>query len=93
MSKSIIEDLYYGKRGNAEEIKVGKEYWSIMNKICETEKDMFDKFSDEQKAIHNEIAILQGGLQSEVGLASFKEGLKIGIRLGIECFIEEKEEH
>lgn len=91
MSKSIIEDLYYGKCGNPEEFNLGKKYWDILHNISELEKILCESFDDKQKELFKEIDVLEGGLQGEVSIASFKEGLKIGIRLGIECMEEKKE--
>ncbi len=92
MSHSIIEDLYYGKRGLSETIPISEEYKKILNDIVDKENILTKNFTKDQKNLYFDISLLYGSLQSEHGLATYIEGFKIGLRIGIECMEQTEEE-
>ena len=89
MPHSIIEDLYYGRRGTSETIEINETYKKILDEIIAKEKILTKDFSKEQKNIFYNYCDLQGCLESEHSLASYIEGFKIGFRVAIEC-LEQK---
>ncbi len=91
MNKSMIKELFYGKRGFYENIRLGKEYRKIIDKIIKLEEVITKNFDEEQKKAYFDYCVLQGGLESESGEAHYIEGFKIGLRLGIECMEDQSE--
>lgn len=85
--KSIIEDIYYGKRGFVETIKASKEYWKVHEEFGKIYEKLESQLTDEQKNILNELYLAMGGLESEQCITNFKEGVKIGLLIAIEALI------
>lgn len=88
MEHSILEDLYYGRRGQSETIAISEEYEKTLSKIVDKENFITKNFNKEQNDIYREIGYLYGNLESEHGLSAYIEGFKIGLRIGIECMDE-----
>lgn len=84
--KSIIEEIYLGKRGHSEMIKASDEYWKVHDEVGKYYEKLESQLTDEQKKILNDLYTEMGGLEAEQGLTHFKEGVKIGMLLAIEAF-------
>jgi hypothetical protein len=41
MSKSIIEEIFYGKRGQEDTVKLSGRYQTLLKKASEQEEDFF----------------------------------------------------
>lgn len=85
--KSIIEDIYYGKRGFVETIKASKEYWKVHEEFGKIYEKLESQLTDEQKKLLDELYSTSGGMESEHGISRFKEGVKIGLLIAIEALI------
>ncbi len=84
--KSVIEEIYYGRRGNCENIEESEEYWKL-HKEAATLCEEFDKtLSDEQKRVFEKIHYLLSGLEAEATVTRFKEGFKLGMLAATEAF-------
>ena len=84
--KSIIEDIYYGKRGFVETIKPSEEYWKVHEEFGKIYDKLESQLTDEQKKTLDELYLSIGGLGAEQGLTNFKEGFKLGLLVAIEAF-------
>lgn len=84
MKYSIIEEIYYGNRGNGECVAQSEAYGKTQGKLGEAYKKLEKTLNEEQKAQLDEISGLEIELESEAAVAYYKEGLKTGILLGIE---------
>lgn len=84
--QSIIEEIFYGNRGQAEHIEYGKEY----EKLCEQGLEIYNKFyptlTAEQKKQFDDILNAEAGQAAEGELAFYTEGFKIGFLIAVECF-------
>lgn len=85
--KSIIEEIYFGKRGNAEGMKPSEEYWKAHDEVSRKYEDLEKQLTEEQKKQFQELYLIMGGLESEHGISQFKEGFKVGLLVAIEVFL------
>lgn len=84
--KSIIEEMYFGKRGFAETIKTNENYWKVHDEVGVFYEKLLNELSDEQKSTLDELYSAMGGLEAEQSLEHFKEGFKLGLLLAVEAF-------
>lgn len=87
--KSIIEEIYFGKRGFAKTIKANENYWKVHDQVGVLYEKLLKELSDEQKSMLDEFYSVIGGLESEQSLEHFKEGFKLGLLLATEAFAGE----
>lgn len=84
--KSVIEDIFTGRRGNVEAVNPSAEYWLIHERfvgLCARPEETMTK---EQKNAFIELQAAAGGLEGEQSLTHFKEGFKLGLLLAFEAF-------
>ncbi len=86
MGKSVIEDLYYCRRGNVQYIKNSEEYLKILNEVNQLYGQLVKILDEESRKVLKRLMDLNTEMEAEADLENFKEGLKIGILLGGECF-------
>lgn len=84
MKYSIIEDIYFAKRGNLESINLNGQEKQFYEKQDILIKKFKSDLSDSQQSLFNEIFELQTRIDFETQKACFKEGMKIGLLLGVE---------
>lgn len=84
--KSILEDIYYGRRCYCENIEAGEEYWEVHKEYDKIYEELEKGLNDDQKKILDELFITTGGLEDKLACAHFKEGFKIGLLVAIEAF-------
>lgn len=85
--KSIIEDIYMGRRGDSQTIQPSEEYWKVHEEVSKQYDKIANQLTAEQKNALDELCLITGGLESEHGISCFKEGFKIGLLVAIEAFI------
>lgn len=85
--KSIIEDIYMGRRGDTETMKPSQEYLKVQEEFSKQYDELEKQLTEEQKKILDELYLTSGGLESEHGISRFKEGVKIGMLLAIEALV------
>lgn len=84
--KSILEEIYYCKRGNSEVIEASEEYWKVHKKYEEIYEKLEEGLNDKQKKLLDELFVQGGGLEGEMALSHFKEGFKLGLLVAVEAF-------
>lgn len=84
MKYSIIDDIYFAKRGNLESINLNDKEKQLYEKQDTLIKKLKSELSDSRQSLLNEIFELQTGINFETQKARFKEGMKIGLLLGAE---------
>lgn len=85
---SIIEQIYYGNRGQGEQIESSKEYKIASGKSAEICKSLETTLTDSQKEEFDKFCELSMEMESEAARAFFKEGFKLGILIGEEVHEE-----
>lgn len=84
--KSIIEEIYFGKRGQIETIKASEAYWRVHEKAEALGEELEKSMTEEQIKIFREYFYAVSGLEAEQSLTHFKEGVKLGMLLAFEVF-------
>ena len=91
--KSMLLQLYLGNKGNCEQIPNTKDFYKFNDKSCERMEELTNALPKESLEIFNNIMNLEAMIQGETSFASFKEGFKIGLFLGLEmCEKQEAED-
>ncbi len=85
--KSIIEEIYFGKRGFAETIKTNDNYWKVHEEVGVFYEKLLNELSDEQKSTLDKMYSVIGGLEAEQSVEHFKEGFKLGLLIAVEAFL------
>ena len=84
--KSIIEEIYLGKRGNHNCIKPSEEYRKIHVELNKHYEDLKNQLSEKQKAMLDELDCKMAELSAEHSITNFIEGFKLGMLIAIETF-------
>ena len=87
MEKSIIEEIYFNNLSLGEQIVLSGQYKKISDEAYKYYKQLNDMLNDEQKKIFENFANSEMGVCAEGELLHFKEGLKVGLILAMECLI------
>lgn len=83
--KSIIEDIYYGNRGGAEDIDFGKVYFDAQSKACTLYEKMEKGLNEKKKKLLSKIFWADVEQEAEAVKAAYIEGFKIGFNIAVEC--------
>lgn len=83
--KSIIEEIFYGNRGNIESINFGEDYQNAHTKECELFEKMENVLNEKQKKMLNKIFWARCGTEAEAVKAAYTEGFKLGLSIAAEC--------
>ncbi len=90
MKKSVIKDIFYGKKGYREVIQPPQKDMENLELICELEDKIKSKFSPEQLDLHNKfVDAIEKNCCDEVDFY-FVEGFKLGLLVGIEAMEDEQ---
>lgn len=84
MKNSIIEELFFNE-GIGERLPQTKERQKASDKAFELYNRLMDCLSDEQKEIFNNFTELETSVSAKQECSCFKEGVRIGLLLAIEC--------
>ncbi|MDE7087784.1 MAG: hypothetical protein K2O67_06295 [Clostridia bacterium] len=84
--KSILEEIYFGNRGQFDNIDFGKAYFEAQAKYCKLFDKLEKRLNVKQKKLLNNLYWAGGEQEGEAALASYKEGFKIGFLIAVECF-------
>ena len=85
--KSVIEDIYLGRRGDTDTIEPSEEYWKVHKEVGKQYEALESQLNEEQKRMLEELYLTMGGLECEQGSTHFKEGFKLGLLVAIEAFV------
>lgn len=86
--KSVIEEIFYGNRGNIESLKFGEDYNEAHTKECELFKKMENGLNDKQKKMLNKIFWARCETEAEAVKTAYTEGFKLGLSIAAECLIK-----
>lgn len=86
--KSPISDIYLSNCPNSENIKPGKEYDEIAKNILIISEEFEKGLSKRQVEEFRKIADLYLDLESLSDDEVYREGFKLGLRVGVETFKE-----
>lgn len=84
--QSIIEDLFYGRRGLADNVDFGKEYERLGAEGLEIYNKLYPTLTPEQKKQLDDIFWSDAGQESEAVRVNYIEGFKVGFLIAVECF-------
>ncbi len=85
MKKSVITDIFNGKRDFAAMRCKSEESEAAERKICAAHDALMKKLSPEQMALHEELVFSLEGAHIEEVDFFFAEGFKLGLLVGIEA--------
>ena len=86
--QSILEEIYYGNRGNAESIDLGKAYRKAQSKGCDLFEKMEKGLSEKKKKLLTKLFWSGAEQEAEAIKSAYKEGFKIGLLLAFECLAD-----
>lgn len=84
--QSIIEEIYFGNRGQSENIKFGEDYKKSAAESLEIFNKMYPTFTDGQKKLFDALQRSDGEQSAISECANFVEGFKVGFLIAVECF-------
>lgn len=87
MFDTVIEELFYDNEGFAGKIRPSEAFKEVSNKAYELYEKLRKVLNEEQKKILDEFADEEMGVTAEASFTHFKEGIKLGLRLCIECLL------
>ena len=88
MKKSIIEEVYNGKRGVCDTIIDSELYRKMIAKSAEVGDRLLVNLSEEKKKLYFQLGNLEAALEADTAQTHFVEGFKLGLCIAIECLIE-----
>lgn len=83
---SIIEEIFYGKRGQADNIEMGEEYTKLGAEGMEIYNKFYPTLTPEQKKQFDDMFWADAGQEAECVRAHYIEGFKVGFLIAVECF-------
>lgn len=87
MKKSIIERIYFDNESLSEHISLSEKYKKMSDESYKFYKQLIDILDDDQRKIFERLDNSEMGLCAEGEYINFKEGLKVGLLLAMECLI------
>lgn len=87
MKKSIIEEIYFNNLNLSEQAVSSDKYKNISDKAYKFYSRLIEVLDDEQKKIFESFTDAEIDVCAEGEFLNFKEGLKVGLLLAMECLI------
>ena len=85
MKKSIIRDILYGLRGNADNMRFFDGEKELLKNLINIQNDIESKLSPEYKKELTALLDAVAAYNSAENDSCFVEGFKLGLRIGVEC--------
>lgn len=82
--KSVLEEIYYGERGNCENLELSEGYKAANSKYGELMEMLEKNLDEEQRLKLKEIFYASAEAENEAALTHFKEGFKLGMQIALE---------
>lgn len=82
---SIIEEIYYGKRGNLDNIDFGEAYKKALSESTVISEKLERGLSEREKKLLNKLIGTDAEQEEEAVKAVYIEGFKIGFNIAVEC--------
>lgn len=83
MFQSLIEELYFDFSLN-EKVKTSKIYDELWERTEKCYDKISEKLGEDRKTLMSELKFCQTGMETEISLLHLKEGIRFGLRLGLE---------
>ncbi len=87
MKKSIIEEICFHNESLLEQVVLSEEYKNLSHNAHKFYTQLNGVLNDEQKKIFKDFTESEMGVCAEGESLFFKEGLKAGLLLAMECLI------
>ena len=85
--KTAIDKIYSGDTDH-QNFEMTDEWKRLAGEALKTYEVFYASLNEEQKKQFDEIFHYEGGQEAEVALQCYKEGFKLGLKLGAEVFGE-----
>lgn len=85
MLKSIIEEIYSNNESVCEQIVQSEKHLKAADEAYKFYKQLIETLNDEQKNLLENFADKELEATAESEFTNFKEGMKIGFLLAVEC--------
>ena len=85
MNKSIIEEIYMSSDNFGKNVVWDEQYKKASDKAYKCYNQLMDILNDEQKKLFEKFTDLEIDACGESEFLHFKEGVKVGLRLAVEC--------
>lgn len=86
--KSVIEEIFIGKRGHCQAIKLSDEYKKMQHDENQMIASFIKGLTEEQKKAFDEICNLQSDMEFAIIFQYYKEGFETGFLIAAECLTE-----
>lgn len=86
--QSVIDEMFFGKRGYQNVIKDEEGYEKALKEVCELTEKIRKELNDEQEKDLRELSDAFGKLDAAISLIHYREGFKAGLLIAVECFNE-----
>lgn len=87
MEKSIIEEIYMNNESISEQIVMSEKHKKLSDEAYKLYNQFIETLNDGQKKIFENFLELEMEVCAEGEFTNFKEGLKVGVLLCMECMI------
>ena len=86
--QSVIDEMFFGKRGYANVIKGDGGYKKALAEVSLLTEKILQELNEKQRKDLGELSDAYCNLDAEVALIHYREGFKTGLLLAAECFTE-----
>lgn len=86
--QSVIDEMFFGKRGYQNVIKDDDEYEKALKEVCELTEKINKGLNERQRKELMQLSDALGKLDAEISLIHYREGFKAGLLIAVECFTE-----
>lgn len=87
MRYSIIEELFYYRRGYPDSVKMTEKYWKAHDKFSTLYEEFMGQLNGEQQEKLKRLLDLEDEMDLESTDAHYFEGFKVGLLLGVESSV------
>ena len=86
MRKSIITDIFNGKKGNHETMELSKKLKDNLSEVADGYEKLKSRFNPEQMSFIEEFLDVYDNNSYDEIEYYFTQGFKLGLLIGVECF-------
>lgn len=85
MAKSILEQIFLEGKVVVDQVKDSKQVLKALDKVCKAERALVDTFTERQKTLFKQLDNLYNQLNCSILDNHYITGIKLGLKLGLEC--------
>ncbi len=91
MSASAISDLYISGKFETVNAKVSADdgYKRLQKEYCEAHEALYAGLQQKEAELLDRLETIVSRMELESSAIHYAEGVKTGVRLGVECFLKE----